>query len=202
MYKKSISLQIVLIFTAHLVLNACSSLPFKGLMGSHAQEKGKAVPAALKQSHETGIALLKKKDYEAARKHFSELVKAFPNYSGPNANLALAYLGLKKFEEANKAIEAALKARQENFKALTIKGQILRHLGEFKAAEAAYKKSLAINDRYPNTILNLGILYDIYMGEPEKALASYKSYLDLPDKADSPVKNWVVDLERRINKGS
>ena len=107
-----------------------------------------------------------------------------------------------KFRKAIEAIDAALVVRQDNFKALTIKGQILRHLGRFKEAEKVYKQSLDINRRYPNTVLNLGILYDIYMGEPEKALTIYQSYLKLPDKADSPVKNWVVDLERRLKKGS
>jgi hypothetical protein len=44
---------------------------------------------------------------------------------------------------------------------------------------------------------NIGILYDLYLGQPAVALEHYKKYLELTSDPDPGVDRWVVDLSRR-----
>lgn len=196
MSKKFANLAVLSLCVLALALSGCSSLPFKGLGLSSKGESG--VPSALKTAHEAGIEMMKQKDYRKAARHFSKLAAAYPKFAGPQVNLALALLHLKQYDKAQDAIDAAVKLRPDHYRALTIRGQILRHQGEFEAAEKDYRRAISLNDSYPNAVLNLGILYDLYLHEPKKALANYQSYLKMVKAEDTPVKSWVVDLERRL----
>ena len=54
---------------------------------------------------------------------------------------------------------------------------------------------------FPRTYLendNLGILYDLYLQQPAAALNHYRTYLELSPQPDNEVRDWVVDLERRV----
>ncbi|MFT7175684.1 MAG: hypothetical protein ACJAUG_001685 [Halioglobus sp.] len=45
---------------------------------------------------------------------------------------------------------------------------------------------------------NLGILYDVYLGEKIKALRHFNRYQTLTGGADRKVKGWIVDLQRQL----
>jgi hypothetical protein len=46
--------------------------------------------------------------------------------------------------------------------------------------------------------LNLGILYELYLGKLPEALAAYRTYQSLLEAPDHRVDGWVMDLERRL----
>ena len=49
--------------------------------------------------------------------------------------------------------------------------------------------------------LNLGILYEVYLGKLPQALEAYREYQELQASVgaeDARVKGWVIDLERRL----
>ena len=46
--------------------------------------------------------------------------------------------------------------------------------------------------------LNLGILYELYLGRLDDALQAYQKYQALSESADQRVAGWVSDLERRL----
>ena len=73
-----------------------------------------------------------------------------------------------------------------------------RRAGDFLTAEANY---LACTQRVPNfreAYLNLGILYELYLGRLDDALKAYQTYQTLSENPDMRVAGWVSDLERRI----
>jgi len=73
----------------------------------------------------------------------------------------------------------------------------LRRQGDFRGAEAHYLACLAERPDYSPAQLNLGILYDLYLGRPHEALDAYRRYQALVSEPDSRVAGWMQTLERR-----
>ncbi len=78
------------------------------------------------------------------------------------------------------------------------RGILLRENGEFKKAEEDYLRSIAIKPDFPEAFLNLGILYELYLGKPEDALKRYKEYVQLGGKRED-VLVWIDILEKRMS---
>ncbi|MCP5187571.1 MAG: tetratricopeptide repeat protein [Pseudomonadales bacterium] len=76
-------------------------------------------------------------------------------------------------------------------------GIFLRQQGRFEEAEASYLAALEVSEATPFIHCNLGMLYDLYLGQPEPALQHYYRYRDLSDGADPRVALWIADLEQR-----
>ena len=76
-------------------------------------------------------------------------------------------------------------------------GITYRQQGEFAKARDAYQRAIALDPRYGAAILNLGILYDLYLGDAAHALEQYNRYLALSPNADPTVTKWVADLKNR-----
>ena len=79
-------------------------------------------------------------------------------------------------------------------------GLINRQAGDFQKAQEHYAQAILIDPAYSNAYRNLGILYDLYLGELHKALESYEQYQKLVDgqSKDQVVAKWIVDLKRRL----
>lgn len=74
----------------------------------------------------------------------------------------------------------------------------LREQGRFPEAERTYLHAISVRDTDSVTHRNLGILYDIYLGEQVKALRHFNRYQILTGGADRKVKGWIVDLQRQL----
>lgn len=90
------------------------------------------------------------------------------------------------------ADQPGLAAAQNNL------GVAYRRAGEFQKAKAAYEAALAADPDNRNAHLNLGILYDVYLQQPEQALAHYQRYQALSDQPDKEVSLWIADLKQRL----
>jgi tetratricopeptide (TPR) repeat protein len=77
-------------------------------------------------------------------------------------------------------------------------GIIQRQRGNFNQALTAYQRAIALDDNYALAHRNLGILYDIYLQQPDSALTHYEKYLLLSGDSSKEVSNWIIDLKRRI----
>jgi tetratricopeptide (TPR) repeat protein len=73
---------------------------------------------------------------------------------------------------------------------------ILRKIGKFDEAIAAYNTSIANNGKYPDAYLNIAILYDIYLNNANKALPYYEKYKQLAGN-DQNIDKWIVEVTRR-----
>jgi Tfp pilus assembly protein PilF len=127
-----------------------------------------------------------------------ELVEREPKLSGPWVNLGIVQSELGRDDAAEVSFRTALERNPGNCAALTELGLLRRRAGDFLAAEANY---LACVQRVPDfreAHLNLGILYELYLGRLPEALDAYRAYLALIDGEDRRVAGWVSDLERRL----
>lgn len=127
-----------------------------------------------------------------------ELTRDQPELAGPWINLAQVYRAQNRDDDAVAALEQAVLANPGNCDARTELGVLLRRRGEFGAAETHYLTCLEYRPDYQAAYLNLGILYDLYLGRLDDALAAYRRYQSLAAEPDRRVDVWVVDLERRL----
>lgn len=195
--KKSIDLKKAGLAAVLMLLAACSSTPSKNVADGSAPTE---VSSAARTAFDAGIAAMKAGQWPEAERQLTQVTRTQPNLSGAWLNLALVY------EQTNRpAIDVetqfkkAIEVNPANMPAHNQYGIWLRTQGRFKDAEAIYLKALQADAGRADTHLNLGILYDLYLGKPAQALTHYEKYLALKgDSADTGrVKNWVADLQRR-----
>jgi tetratricopeptide (TPR) repeat protein len=70
-------------------------------------------------------------------------------------------------------------------------GITFRQQGKFIEAEQAYQQAIAKDERYANAWLNLGILYELYRPDAEKARHAYERFQSLQSTADPEVAAWL-----------
>jgi len=112
--------------------------------------------------------------------------------SGPLANLAVVYERTQRVPLAIKTMRNSQRADYHN-----LVGVWHRHQGEFKEARQAYEQALALDPDYAPAQLNLGILWDIYLQEPDRALGYYQRYQQLVPAETATITKWMADIEQR-----
>ena len=127
-----------------------------------------------------------------------EITSDQPELAGPWINLGEVYVALEQPEEARRAFEAAVRANPWNCTAHNELGVLSRRYGDFAGAEQHYLACLERVPEFKDAHLNLGILYELYLGRLSEALESYRRYQALSSEPDRRVQGWVMDLERRL----
>jgi len=121
-----------------------------------------------------------------------------PELAGPWINLGQVYVALDQPEEARRAFETATVANPWNCTAHNELGLLSRQNGDFEAAERHYLRCIENAPGHGPAYLNLGILYELYLGRLSDALSYYRTYQTLLGEPDRRVQGWVMDLERRL----
>lgn len=144
------------------------------------------------------VAALAAERYRDAEILLSELTARDPRLSGPWTNLGSAYLAQGKTEEAKGAFRKAIDVNPNSCAAYNELGIMARHAGDFLTAEANYLACVERVPEFREAYLNLGILYELYLGRLPEALDAYRTYQSLLESPDRRVSGWVMDLERRL----
>lgn len=156
------------------------------------------VPKAAREDFARVKAQMSAKNWVEAEDLLVRMSETYPNLSGIYVNLGIIYLQLPDFVEAERALVFALGLNKTNFDAYTVLGVVYREQGKFAEAEQNYLNALALWPHHAASQRNLGILYDLYLGEFEKALEHYRVSQHLAGGESRELKLWIVDLERRI----
>lgn len=144
------------------------------------------------------VAMLDSGKLTDAELELKQLVLAYPELAAPSINLGLLYHRSNRFKEAADALQEAVKRDPTSALAQTELGLVYRRLGRFKEAEAAYTEALRIDPDYAPAHLNLGVLCDLFLQEPQRALAAFERYQQLSGNSDKRVANWIVELKGRL----
>ena len=134
---------------------------------------------------------------DEAERAYKALAQANPELGGPHANLGVIYRQSGKFAESVSELEQAVKLSPRQPIYLNQLGIAYRQQGQFAKARDAYQRALAQDPGYAAAALNLGILYDLYLGDTARALELYGRYLALVPSGDATVTKWVADLKNR-----
>lgn len=200
--------------TTLLLLGACSQAPVKEQQLSTVEPGGVLqegampsqnpylldVPPVSKRVHEAfaeAISAMQAKQWSKAEQRFLAMVEAWPDLSGPSLNLGIVYLAQDRDADASEAFARAIEANGNNLDAYNHLAALKRNEGDFAAAELLYEQALSIWPDHAASHLNLGILYDIYMGRFELAATHYEAYQALQGAPDRRVAGWLADLNRR-----
>jgi tetratricopeptide (TPR) repeat protein len=162
-----------------------------------ANAPGAPVPARAAQQYTEALRLMKAGRGAEAETQFKQLAAAYPDLAGPEVNLGLLYLQGSNLLEAEAAFQAALARSPANAVAGNELGIVERKLGKFSEAEAAYQRTIAADPNYAPTYLNLGVLYDLYLAEPQKALEQFEHYVQLAGD-NKQVAGWLAELRKRV----
>jgi tetratricopeptide (TPR) repeat protein len=155
------------------------------------------VPERAAQQYAQALQLMKTGRNTDAELEFKEMVVEYPQLSGPQLNLGLLYMRDSRLPEAEATFKAALEHEPANAVAGNELGITLRKLGKFTEAEAAYQRTIAAEPNYAPAHLNLGVLYDLYLAQPQKALDEFERYLEIAGD-NKQVAGWVVELRKRV----
>jgi tetratricopeptide (TPR) repeat protein len=159
------------------------------------------IPERAAQQYADAVKLMRGGRTGDAELEFKQLAVAYPQFAGPEVNLGLIYLQSSRLSDAEAAFKAALARNPANGVASNELGIVERKMGKFTEAEAAYQRSIASAPDYAPAYLNLGVLYDLYLSEPTKALDQFEHYLQLAGE-NKQVSGWVVELRKRVGAGA
>ena len=132
-----------------------------------------------------------------AERGFAALAKSHPDLSGTFGNLGLIHRQAGKYPEAIAAFDRAIALSPQRADLHNQLGITQRMAGEFAKARISYERAIAIDANYAPAVLNLGILYDLYLWDGRRALELYDRYLQLTPGGDEQVTRWVSDLKNR-----
>jgi Tfp pilus assembly protein PilF len=158
----------------------------------------KSVPSDARRRFEQALVALEQQDTEWAITELQYLVENYPQLSGPSLNLALLYQQQGELEQAETMFLRSMDANTQNLTAYNQYGIFLREQGRFKEAEDVYLQALVVWEQHADSHRNIGVLYDLYMGDHEKALQHFYRYQALTGADDRAVAGWIADLERQL----
>ena len=153
--------------------------------------------AAEVSAYERAVSYMQQGDYERATVAWERLLEDESADANALANLAIAYMQLDRQEDALEALNKALAEDPAHPEAATLLAIEHRKAGRFDEARALYTKVLERHPDYALGHLNLGILCDLYLLEPQCALEHYQRYQALTQDNEQEVAQWITDLEQR-----
>lgn len=180
--------------TVREVPATAESLPEIGDPPAELPEVRRANQAAF----ERAIAAMRENRMSEAEGLLRQITTDQPELSGPWINLGQVYVALGQPEDARAAFQKAIRANPRNCTAYNELAVLSRRYGDFAGAESLYQTCIELQPDFKDAYLNLGILYELYLGKLPEALEYYRAYQSLLDEPDRRVQGWVVDLERRL----
>ncbi|WP_226664429.1 tetratricopeptide repeat protein [Microbulbifer aggregans] len=194
-----------------MLLSACGSNPVEPEATAGVDENGQrvitpnpylaqagSVPTEAKPALQRARQFFDNQQYPAAETELQQVVSQWPQLSGVWLNLSIVQMKLKQPEPAESSLKQAVAANENNVFAWNSLGVLLRDQGRFEEAQGAYKSALAHWPDFGTAHRNLGILFDLYLHQPEQALHHYREAQALQTEEDRVLKGWIMDLERRM----
>ena len=160
------------------------------------------IAPATQRAYDDALALMRAGHAADAERGFRALVQSNPDLAGPHANLGVIARNAGHLPEAVSELEKAITLAPGLAVAWNQLGLAYRQSGEFTKARDAYDHAISINPNYASAVLNLGVLEDLYLAEPAKALELYTRYLALTPAGDPVVTKWVADVKNRKPAGA
>jgi Flp pilus assembly protein TadD len=101
-----------------------------------------------------------------------------------------------KLTDSEAALRHAIELDGGNSVAWDELGITLRNEGKFAEARDAYQHAISANDGYAPAHRNMGVLLDLYVGDPAAAIPEFEHYKALTSE-DKPVSTWIAELRAR-----
>jgi Flp pilus assembly protein TadD len=151
------------------------------------------------QFHEANARRASQGHYdEWVKKSFEALVTLKPVRWGKGERGGVATSGRQDVTpEALARLEKATEAPGARGREWNQLGVAYRQAGRFADARKAYDRAIELDSQFAPAVINLGILNDLYLGEPQKALPLYERYAALVPAESQQVGRWIAELRNR-----
>jgi tetratricopeptide (TPR) repeat protein len=160
-----------------------------------AAEAGKGDP---QQRFQAALKLMKDRQLQQAKDAFASLAQDFPQYSGPLNDLGVLQAQGRQRDQAIASFAKAIAANGNNAFAYGWLGILYRENGNYAQAEQAYRKAIELKPEDAAAHLNLAILYEVYLKQPDPALAQYREYQRIAGQGNLMVGVWIKQLESKL----
>ena len=181
----------VAVLCAALALTACSMTPTGK---APAQKVVVQNPAA----YDRALALMASGDMLAAESAMQALTRKYSSSAGPWINLAIIYANTDRVDQVEPALMMAIELNPKSAEAYNQLGIHYRQQGRFADSEQAYATAVDIDSEYALAYLNYGVLMDLYLQQPEEALAHYERFQQLEGGDDKQIARWIAEVKRRV----
>ncbi len=136
-----------------------------------------------------------------AELEFKQISISYPQLSAPYVNLGILFRKSGRLDQSEDALKAAVERNGSSAVAWTELGATQRLRGEFQDAAASYEKAIAADPNYAAAYRNLGVVCDLYLADPERALTAFERYKEIT-REDKPVSGWIAELRQRTGKAA
>ncbi|MBX2809601.1 MAG: tetratricopeptide repeat protein [Cellvibrionaceae bacterium] len=194
---RSINRQLILSVCLGVLLSACGSVPQKNTREGRVQTI--AVPAPAQQRYRQVLGVIDDQQWDKAEVLLQEMLVDYPQLLGLRASLGWVYWQADNTEAAIDTLTPLLD-NNSLYKpdAYNILAIIYRQQGDFKQATELYRHAIGIWPDDAQLHKNLGIIYELYLGQLSHALNHYRQAQLLQTKKNKQLDGWVKDLERRL----
>lgn len=134
-----------------------------------------------------------------AELEFKQMTLSYPRLATPFVNLGILYRKAGRLDQSEEALKGAVERNGGSAVAWNELGATQRLRGEFPDAAASYEKAIAADSNFAPAYRNLGVVSDLYLGDPERALMALERYKELTGE-DRPVTSWIAELRQRTGK--
>lgn len=160
--------------------------------------KSTAVAPAAERDFSRAVSMIKNEQFQDAEPLLLKLTQEFPNLRGPLINLGIVYLRTERLDDAVNTFRKLVQLNPAQASGHNYLGVAFRSKGEFENARKAYEQAIAADPTFADAYLNLGVLHDLYLSQPGKALSYYEKYKQMANADDAQrIEKWIADVQRR-----
>jgi Flp pilus assembly protein TadD len=156
------------------------------------------VPTRVRQRFDHAVSLMQSGNTQQAEIELRDVVLLAPQLAAPVVDLSILYRKDGKLEEAEELLRTSATAK-ESAMVLTELGVTQRLRGEFRDAEGSYERAISVDPNYAPAYRDLGVVADLYLGDPQRALTAFERYKELTGE-DKVVDNWIAELRVRTGQ--
>jgi Flp pilus assembly protein TadD len=157
------------------------------------------VTARGKADFDRAVGFMRSGNNTEAELEFKQVALQFPQLSAPYVNLGILYRKTGRLDQSEDALKTAVEHNDGSAVAWTELGATQRLRGEFPNAAASYEKAIAADPNFAPAYRNLGVVSDLYLGDPERALTAFERYKELTGE-EKPINGWIAELRARTGK--
>ncbi|CAM3708171.1 tetratricopeptide repeat protein [Rheinheimera salexigens] len=178
----------------------------------------KSLPGSEQQQFTQAKQLMQQQDFDNAAELLQNIVASQADFAGVWYNLAVCQWQLNQAGEAESSLQQALVADAKSASlnqsaglnlsaslnqngslnksaSLNLLGILAREQGQFGQAEQYWLQAVQANDTAA-AHKNLGILYELYLGQLNQAQRHYQRYFELSQ--DPQAKMWLTLIDRQL----
>jgi tetratricopeptide (TPR) repeat protein len=145
------------------------------------------------------VGVMRSGNATEAELEFKQMTLSYPQLSAPFVNLGILYRKNGHLDQSEAALKTAVERNGASAVAWNELGATQRLRGKFPDAAASYEKAIAADSNFAPAYRNLGVVSDLYLGDPERALTALERYKELTGE-ERPVTSWIAELRQRTGK--